>query len=248
MKYFLTIAASDNSGGAGIQQDLKVAEQLGFWGLSAITGITIQNFDKLESIYPVPPEILSGQIEMNINSFPINCIKIGAVCSEENIHAISAILAKNKLKNIVLDPVFAPTHGKEFIKSMSVKLFREQLLPNANIVTPNKNELSLIAEKEVLNFESGIDISKKITNQYGCNVYLKGGHFESKSIKEALITPDEVSLFEKERLNLKYSHGTGCTFSTALSCFLGQGLELKNACIKASDYVSNKYKELKLLF
>lgn len=89
MKYFLTIAASDNSGGAGIQQDLKVAEELGFWGLSAITGITIQNFEKLTSTYPIPSEIVSGQIEMNINFFQINCVKIGAICSEDNIMTIS---------------------------------------------------------------------------------------------------------------------------------------------------------------
>jgi hydroxymethylpyrimidine/phosphomethylpyrimidine kinase len=248
MKYFLTIAASDNSGGAGIQQDLKVAEELGYWGLSAITGITTQNFEKLDGVYPISPEILSGQIEINIQSFQINCIKIGAICSEKNIIAISDILQKYKLKNIVLDPVFSPSNGKEFLQSKSVKLFREKLLPYINIVTPNRIELSLLAEKEILNFEEGLEASKELNKRFNCNVYIKGGHFESNSIKEALVTHSEVNIFEKERLSLNYSHGTGCTFSTALSCFLGDNIELKYACIKASEFVSRIYQKLEIDF
>lgn len=244
MNYFLTIAASDNSGGAGIQQDIKVAEDIGFWGLSAITGITVQNFKKLEQIFPVPAQILQEQIEMNLNSFNIVCIKIGAICSEKNINAISLILKNKKLKNVVLDPVFAPTQGKEFINSSLIKLFRENLLSYVDIVTPNKDELSLLSEKEILNLDQGIEAAKSLTKKYGTCVYLKGGHFNDNSIKEALITDKETSIFEKERMLLKYTHGTGCTFSTALSCFLGNGLTMKDACINASDYVSKKYQKL----
>jgi hydroxymethylpyrimidine/phosphomethylpyrimidine kinase len=247
MDYFLTIAASDNSGGAGIQQDLKIAEDLGFWGLSAITGITIQNFTELESIYPIPSEILIKQIEKNINSFHISCVKIGAICSPENIKAISTILRKNKLNNIVLDPVFAPSKGLNFINPESVKFFREELMPVVNIITPNKNELSSLAEHKLLSFDEGIEISQNMVRKYGCNIYLKGGHFEGKTIKEAFISNDEVSLFEKKRLALNYSHGTGCTFSSALSCYLGKGMALKEACTKASEYVSSKYSKLENL-
>lgn len=247
MKYILTIAASDNSGGAGIQQDLKIAQEIGFWGLSAITGITVQNFEKLQSIHPSPPKVLQDQIEMNLNSFQIECVKIGAICSEDNIKVISSILTKNKLINVVLDTVFAPSKGKEFFRKKSIKLFKEELLPLVHIITPNKNELSLLAETEISDFDKGLEASKKIIKQFDCNIYLKGGHFTGNSIREALITKDEISFFEKERLNLKYSHGTGCTFSTALSCFLGDGINLKEACIKASEYVSIKYKNLNLI-
>jgi hydroxymethylpyrimidine/phosphomethylpyrimidine kinase len=248
MNYFLTIAASDNSGGAGIQQDLKVARELGYWGLSAITGITIQDFNRLISVYPISPEILSEQIEMNMKTFQINCTKIGAICSEDNIKVISEILQKNKLKNIVLDPVFAPSQGVEFIQSKSIKLFRDNLLPFINILTPNKAELSLLTEKKVTNFEEGIEISKELCNQYNCSIYLKGGHFEDNPIKEALITHNNVSLIGKGRLTLNYSHGTGCTFSTALSCYLGNGSDLKRACIRASEFVSKLYRKLETDF
>jgi len=248
MKYYLTIAASDNSGGAGIQQDLKVAESMGHWGLSAITGITVQNFKKLDSIYPIPANILSQQIEMNINSFNINACKIGAVCSEENIQVISSILKKYELKNIILDTIFSPTYGKAFINYGSIKLFKEKLLPHVNIITPNKDELSLLAGKEILNFEQGIEAALDLAKQYNCCIYMKGGHYEGNTINEALINKNKVVNFEKERLTLKYSHGTGCTFSTALTCYLGNGLSLKEACVKASEYVNYIYKKYSLLF
>lgn len=243
MKYFMTIAASDNSGGAGIQHDIKVAEEFGYWGLSAITAITVQNFQKLNYIYPIPHDYLSQQIEINLNSFNITAIKIGAICSNDNINALSLILKKYKLKNIVLDTVFSPTQGKAFIKRDSVKLFKEKMLPYVFIITPNKDELSMLTGKEIPDFEKGIDFARELAEQYNCRIYLKGGHFEGDVIKEALIEKDESFIFEKEKLELQYSHGTGCTFSTALSCLLGNGLTLKEACVKASEYVSNKYRD-----
>jgi hydroxymethylpyrimidine/phosphomethylpyrimidine kinase len=180
---------------------------------------------------------------MNINSFNINACKIGAVCSEENIQVISSILKKNELKNIVLDTVFSPTHGKAFINHESIKLFKEKLLPHVDIITPNKDELSLLTGKEILNFEQGIEAALKLAKQYNCSIYIKGGHFEGNTINEALINKNKVVNFGKERLALKYTHGTGCTFSTALTCYLGHGLSLKEACVKASEYVNHMYKK-----
>jgi hydroxymethylpyrimidine/phosphomethylpyrimidine kinase len=209
MKYFLSIAASDNSGGAGIQQDLKVAEDLGYWGLTAITGITVQNFEKLENIFPVSSSVLAGQLDMNVKSFKINCIKIGAICSENNIRIISEKIKNKKFQNIVVDPVFAPTSGKEFLAPKSLKIFTETLLPLADIITPNKNELSVLTGKTFVNFNDGIDAARIIVQTYGCYVYLKGGHFDGVTIKEALITSNDVTIFEKKRLKLSYTHGTG---------------------------------------
>jgi hydroxymethylpyrimidine/phosphomethylpyrimidine kinase len=241
MRYFLTIAASDNSGGAGIQQDIKVAAQLGYWGLSAITGLTVQNFNHLNSIFPVAAEILSEQIEMNLKSFKVSNVKIGAICSEENILAISKVLQHYQLPHVVLDSVFAPTHGKSFIGKTSIQIFKEQLLPYIFIITPNKNELSLLSGINIVNFEQGIEAAINLSKQFGCMIYLKGGHFDGQIIKEALIDKDGTLIFEKERLTLTYSHGTGCVFSSALSCFLGDGLSIKDACREASIFVSKYF-------
>ena len=201
MKYFMTIAASDNSGGAGIQQDIKVAEELGYWGLSAITGITVQNFQKLNSIYPVPAKQLSRQIEINLDSFPITAFKIGAVCSDENIKILSAILKQYKPENIVLDTVFAPTSGKAFIKKGSVKLFKEKLLPHVRIITPNRNEISLLAGKEIISLEQGVEVALELVKQYGCSIFIKGGHFDGEKIKEVLIDKNNIKKLKKKGCN-----------------------------------------------
>lgn len=244
MNYFLSIAASDNSGGAGIQQDFRVAESLGYWGLSAVTGITVQSFEKLYSISPIPAKLLKQQIELCINSFNIKAFKIGAVCGEENIKVISQLLKRHNLKNIVLDTVFSPTQGKAFVGHKSINLFKEQLLSYVDIITPNKDELSLLAESQIIDIEQGIEAAKQLAKECGCNIYLKGGHFEGNVIKEALISKSRVTLFEKDKLILKYSHGTGCAFSTALSCYLGKGLALNKSCIQASEFVSNLYRKI----
>ncbi len=241
MKYFLTIAASDNSGGAGIQQDLKVAEDMGYWGLSAITGITVQDFDKVSRIYPVSSEVLTEQIEKCIKSFDASAVKIGAVCSDENIIAISGLIKKYKLKNIVLDTVFSPTRGSAFIGKKSIELFRNKLLPVVRIITPNKNELSLLSGKKMNTLKDCIVAAKELSLRYNCDIYITGGHFDGKIITEALVQKNKVTLFAKERLNLKYSHGTGCAFSSALSCLINDN-PVKDSCEKASEYVSKLYK------
>ncbi len=237
MNNFLTIAASDNSGGAGIQQDIKIAEKIGFWGLSAITGITVQDFSGTDSIFPIPANILSQQLEKNFRSFKINAVKIGVISSDENIQVISDFLQKYKLNNVVLDPVFAPSHGISFIGNNSVELHKEKLLPYIRIITPNKEELELLFDKKNKSFEEGIINAQNFSKQFNCSIYLKGGHFEGSIVKEVLIDKTKIYLFEKKRRELKYSHGTGCTFSTAVSCFLANGFSIENACKKATAFV-----------
>ncbi len=242
MKYFLTIAASDNCGGAGIQKDLKVAGELGYWGLSAITGITVQDDVKVDSLYPIPASILMKQIKKNFSSYTISTVKIGVISSDENISAIADFFIKNKFPNLVLDTVFAPSHGAKFISKASVSLFKEKLLPLVKIITPNKHELYLLSGNEINTIEDGIVAAKQISEQYKCCVYLKGGHFNDDVIKEILVQKGKTDIVEKRRITYKNPHGTGCTFSSALSCFLGDKLELKKACSKATLFVDGMYK------
>lgn len=244
MKYFLTIAASDNSGGAGIQRDLKVAYDLDYWGLSAITGITVQDSTRMERLYPVSAKILAQQIEKSIHAFPVTAVKIGAICSNENIVLIADMLRRHHFPIVVLDTVFAPTQGPEFIKS--IKLFRDQLLPHVNIITPNKDELALLIDKEINDFKEAVKNAETLSRNYKCNIFLTGGHFAGNTIQEALICNGKTSgTFKKEKLNLSYHHGTGCTLSSALSCFVGKGDSMKQACQRASSYVTRTYRVTK---
>jgi len=242
MKYFLSIAASDNCGGAGIQKDLRVAAELGYWGLSAITALTVQDDVKVDAVFPVPASVLLKQIKKNFSSYTISTVKIGVISSDENIIAIADYFKKTKFPNIVLDTVFAPSRGSKFVSKASVSLFKEKLLPLVKIITPNRHELALLSGIEINTIEEGIIAAKQISQQYGCCVYLKGGHFNDEVLKEILVQKDRTYIIEKQRIKYKNPHGTGCTFSSALSCFLGDKMEMKKACSKATLFVDGMYK------
>ncbi|MCK4957553.1 MAG: hydroxymethylpyrimidine/phosphomethylpyrimidine kinase [Candidatus Cloacimonetes bacterium] len=244
MKYFMTIAASDNSGGAGIQQDLKIAEKLEWWGLSAITGITVQNFQKLDHIYPVEPTVLKQQIEKCFDSFPVKAVKIGAICSQENLNTIVSCLHKYKPKIVVADAVFAPTRGKGFLDEEGIRDFREKLLPLVTIIKPNKGELELLCGSEFPDFDSAIEGAKELSCEYGCAIFLSGGHFEGDNVREAIIDNIFITILEKKRHNWKYSHGTGCALTTALACSLHEEITLAEASRQASAFVSDYYNEI----
>ncbi|BAX82059.1 bifunctional hydroxymethylpyrimidine kinase/phosphomethylpyrimidine kinase [Labilibaculum antarcticum] len=248
MEYFLTIAASDSSGGAGIQQDCKVAHDLGYWALSALTGITVQNFEKVFSVESVNPELLQSQIEKLLQSFPVRTVKIGAICSQENLMVICNCLQQFPKIHVVLDPVLASTSGKALFDSSALHLLKEELFPLCELITPNKQEFELLADCKINTVEEGIEIAKEKSKEWGTAILLKGGHFTDDKIREALICKSEVYHFEKERKNFKYQHGTGCTLSTAVSCFLGENESAINSCRLASDYLDEHYFSLQNQF
>ncbi|MFA7056954.1 MAG: hydroxymethylpyrimidine/phosphomethylpyrimidine kinase [Candidatus Cloacimonadales bacterium] len=249
MKFMMSIAASDNSGGAGIQQDLKVAERLGFWGLSTLTGVTVQDFAGLDLIYPLELDVIKQQFIKNVTTFPVAAIKIGALCSVEIANLIAELLHEYYRGIIVIDPVLAPTKGKEFISADDIKVY-QQLLKQCTVVTPNKRELELLTNTEISDYPQAIETAKKLAQEYNCNVYVKGGHFSTSetTIEEYLVTPTTVTPFIKPRKEFIYSHGTGCFFASALSCFLANGLSLEMACQAATLEVSAFYEEVNQAF
>lgn len=250
IKYFMTIAASDNSGGAGIQQDLKVADRMGFWGLSVITGITVQDFSGLDTIYPLPLELIKEQFLKNINSFQVDVIKIGALCSPEITQLITELLREHYHGIVVVDPVLAPTKGKSFISSSDLDVYRE-LLNQTSFVTPNKGELEQLSLGQANTYPEAINLAHTLLEQTGCSVYIKGGHFtspESQEIREYLITSDREILFTKPKQVFTYSHGTGCFFASALACYLVKYVDVIKACKMATEEVSKFYVDINMKF
>lgn len=236
MEYYLTIAASDSSGGAGVQQDIKVAHDLGYWTLSAITGITIQDLNNVYTVEPVNPCILKRQIEQCFLSFSVKAIKIGAICSNENLMVIAECLKQFHQRHIVLDPVLFSTSGTSFLDLSSIDLLQKTLFPLTELITPNKPEFELLTNRKISSIDEGIIIAKEKCKEWNTSIFLKGGHFNDTIIREALITEKEVYHFKRKRNAFSYQHGTGCTISTALACFLG-----KNKSLKSSYYLSTKY-------
>jgi len=244
MKYFLTIAASDNSGGAGIQQDIKVAHDLDYWALSAITGITVQDFKKVVVVKDVDPSLLHSQIEQCCTSFPVKTVKIGAICSRDNIKMIAECLKKYTIEHVVLDTVLASTSGKNFLDRESLDVLKEELFPLTTLITPNKPEFEILTDTQFDTLEEGIEIAKNFCLEWHTSILLKGGHFNDSKIKEALITKENVYCFERERAKFNYEHGTGCALSSALACFLGDGLSVKDTYKQSSEYLVRHYSSL----
>ncbi len=246
MNYFMTIAASDNSGGAGIQQDLKVADRLGFWGLSVLTGITVQDFSGLDAIYPLPLDLIKEQFLKNINSFKIDVIKIGALCSPEITEVITKLLQEHYQGIVVIDPVLAPTKGKSFISSSDIDVYKN-LLKQATFLTPNKSELEQLTQGKATSYLEAINLAHELVRQTKCNIYIKGGHFtspQSDEIKEYLVTADSQMLFTKAKGIFTYSHGTGCFFASALACYLVKYSNVEKACKMATEEVSLFYSDI----
>jgi len=244
MQYFLTIAASDNSGGAGIQQDIKVALDLGYWPLSAITGITVQDFNKVFEIQPVNSDLLKSQIEQCFRSFPVDVVKIGTICCRENINVIVDILRQFPNKHIVLDPVIFSSSGAEFTGPSSLNVLKEKMFPLTELITPNKPEFELLAGCCIDSIDEGIEIATDKSKEWDTSILLKGGHFNEPIIKEALITKTKIFRFERERNIFLYSHGTGCTLSSALACYLGKNIPINEAYILASEYLVRFYDDM----
>lgn len=227
MKTFLTIAALDSSGGAGIQQDTKVADRLGFWSLSAVTGITTQTFAGLLEIQPTESGFFARQLQTNLASFSVDCVKIGAICSLDILKIIVKALQEYKIKIIVWDPVFSPTNGSKFLDMQGIEFAREHLLPLVDLVTPNLQEFELL-------------FPKKLPQK---NVFLSGGHVDisENEIFEKLYLKGKVYDFRKKRRLWKYSHGTGCAFSTAVSCYLANGMDYPQAVQASTKFISNYF-------
>jgi len=244
MDYFLTIAASDNSGGAGIQQDIKVAQALGYWPLSAITGITVQNFRQVFELEATPSRCLKAQIEQCFLSFPLKAVKIGALCSAEHLAVIVDCLKRFPQRPVILDPVLFATDGTPFLNEAALHDLKCRLFPLTDLITPNKQEFELLARQCCDDLEEAIGLAQKKCLEWQCSILLKGGHFDGAMIKEALVTARGVFRFERERKSFPYAHGTGCTLSSALASYLGKGQSLEEAYHLASQFLVEYYEQI----
>lgn len=237
MKTALTIAGSDSSGGAGIQADIKAMTLNGVFAMSAITSLTAQNTTGVRAISDVSPDFLSQEIDAVFEDIYPDAVKIGMVSSSELIKVIAERLTFYKAHNIVADPVMVSTSGAKLIHDDAVCALVEILLPMADLATPN------IPEGQIL---SGMTISDEgdmekaagiIFDRYGCAVLLKGGHSISDA-NDLLYDERGPRWFMGDRIDNPNTHGTGCTFSSAIAANLAKGFDMDEAVRRAKAYVS----------
>lgn len=237
MKTALTIAGSDSSGGAGIQADIKTMTLNGVYASSCITAITAQNTQGVRSVQEVDPEILRDQLDMVFEDIFPDAVKIGMVSSKTLIQVIAEALSRHKARKIVLDPVMVATSGARLMEEAALESLVKDLLPLADLITPNIPEGEILAGQEIKNSQDMEKMAKKIGEDYGVAVLLKGGH-QISTANDLLYDGEGITWFYGERVDNPNTHGTGCTLSSAIAANLAKGLSMEEAVKEAKAYIT----------
>ena len=232
----LSIAGSDPSGGAGIQADLKTFHQLGVYGMSVITLLTNQNTKGVKDVQLVDPRKIMAQIETVIEDIPPSAAKTGALGSGEFIR-LFAKRAKSFTFPLVIDPVMISKHGAALLATEARKVFLEELLPCATLITPNLFEAAKFVDFEVKDLESMEKAAKRIAAMGAKAVLVKGGHLEGTEAADLLYFNSRTEIFRSPRIETKNTHGTGCTFSAAIAAELAKGKDLVSAIKFAKEFI-----------
>lgn len=232
----LIIAGSDSGGGAGIQADLKTFQELGVFGTTAITALTDQNTLGVHDIYEVPPHFVQQQIQTILDDFSVKAIKTGMLFSAEIIEAVAEVLKKQKIP-LVVDPVMIAKGGASLLQEPATKAMIEKLFPYTTICTPNIPEAEILTGIRIKDLED-IEKAAQCMLQMGIEcVVIKGGHLEEAQAIDRVYTREQTFELVTERVKTKDTHGTGCTFSAALTANIAKGLMLKDAIIEAKKFI-----------
>jgi hydroxymethylpyrimidine kinase/phosphomethylpyrimidine kinase len=233
----LTIAGSDSGGGAGIQADLKTFAALGVYGMSVITAITAQNTTSVAAIQDVDPDVVKAQFEAVISDIGTDAVKTGMLYKAEIIDVVGEEIQRHHLKT-VMDPVMIAKSGAKLLRSDATSALVEKLLPYVEVVTPNAPEASELSGIEVKDRETAEEAAKKISALGPKAVVVKGGHIPSQGkVADLLYENGKMHVFEVEELSKKTTHGTGCTFSSAITAYLAKGSEIPEAVHLAQQFV-----------
>ena len=235
----LIIAGSDSSGGAGIQADIKTVTALGSYAMTAITAVTIQNTTGIKSIVPIDPKEISNQIEFTSKDIRPDAIKIGMLHSTKVIKSVIRSLDLIKINKIILDPVMVAKGGARLIDDKAVELLKNRLIKKVSIITPNIPEAEILTNTKIKTKEDMIFAASKLINLGAKNVFIKGGHLDSKEVHDIFVTKKEIMVIKNRRITTSNTHGTGCTLSSAISTFFACGKTLKKSCELATKYVNN---------
>ena len=238
----LTIGGSDSGGGAGIQADLKTLSALRVFGTSAITCITAQTPTEVRAVDALSPEIVREQIRSVSNGFPITAAKTGMLYSAEIIRAVAQADIAQGIPILVVDPVMVASSGAKLLQSDAIDALCADLLPLARAITPNVHELEIIAGRPLSNVEDLKKAAQQVGDKYDVACIAKGGDLTGDEVIDVLYDEGELAVFSSPRLDVKETHGCGCTFSAALAGYLAHGELMKDAVAMAKDFVHGALK------
>jgi len=234
----LSIAGSDSSAGAGIQADLKTFGALGVYGLTAVTCVVAETPGRVSKIEPVSAELVREQIELLLRSFPVAAIKTGLLLSAEIIAAIAEALRGSGSRPLVIDPVMVATSGDALLQDDAIETYEQGLFPLATLLTPNLGEASRLLGRPIEDVAAMREAGKALVKKYGVAVLVKGGHLSGNEAIDLLFVGDNVIEFSAPFSRGVATHGTGCTYSAAITAELAKGLSLEEAVRRAKEFVS----------
>ncbi|MFZ3130763.1 MAG: bifunctional hydroxymethylpyrimidine kinase/phosphomethylpyrimidine kinase [Desulfosporosinus sp.] len=237
MKKVLTIAGSDCSGGAGIQADLKTFSAHGVYGMSVITAVTAQNTRGVFAVEDITRDVVAKQIEAIFDDIEVDAVKIGMVSQLQTIEVIAEQLRHYLPHILVLDPVMVAKSGYHLLNPLAEATLIKELLPMSTIVTPNIPEAEVMTRMSIRTLKQMEESAKAIYQMGAQNVLLKGGHLEGEAT-DILYDGREFSYFSSTRIATRNTHGTGCTFSSAITANLVLGYPLNQAVLLAKKYIA----------
>lgn len=237
MKKVLSIAGSDCSGGAGIQADLKTFSAHGVFGMSVIVSVVAENTSRVIDIQNVTPDMIEKQIDAVFEDIEVDAVKIGMLSTPECMKAVAAKVKQYQPENVVIDPVMYAKNGCPLMEPTAVSTLIETIIPLADVLTPNIPEAEKIADMQISTVSDMETAARKI-HSMGCkSVVVKGGHHIGNAV-DVLFDGKNFYHFETARIDTKNTHGTGCTFSSAIASQLAKGKSVPDAVKAAKTYVT----------
>jgi len=236
----LTIAGSDSSAGAGVQADLKTFSSLGVYGLTAVSCVVAEIPGKVSRIEPVSAALVREQINVLAESFPIAAIKTGLLYSREIIKSVARAIVDFRGDRIplIVDPVMIATSGDRLLEPPAVEAYETELFPLAALITPNLDEAAWLLESKIKDRQSMEKAVRELAKKYRVSVLLKGGHLTGSAAVDLLFAGNKLTEFSAPFVRGVATHGTGCTFSAAITAGLASGLSLEDAICRAKKFVT----------
>jgi hydroxymethylpyrimidine/phosphomethylpyrimidine kinase len=232
----LTLAGSDPSGGAGLQADLKTFHQHGVYGMSVVTLLTVQSTVGVTRVEPLAPELVDQQLAHLLEDITPGAAKTGALGTAALVEVI-ATRARRFSFPLVVDPVMISKHGHRLIDEAAVQAVREQLLPACTLVTPNTHEAGHLLGTPVETLAQAREAARRLFDLGAPHVLVKGGHLGGDAV-DVLFSKGELHEFRAPRIDTPHTHGTGCTFSAAITARLALGVPLVDAVRGAKAWLT----------
>ena len=235
----LTVAGSDSGGGAGIQADLAAIRALGGHGMSAITVVTAQNSLGVRGAWPLTPEAVEAQFRACVDDIGVDAVKTGMLGGPELVRVVAGLInTLDERVPVVVDPVAVSKHGDTLLKSEAREVLLGELLPRTTVLTPNLDEAAWLVGERVADREGMREAARTLLGHGPCWILLKGGHLADDAAADLLTDGVAEHWFVADRIANRHTHGTGCTYASAVATLLGAGKPVPEAVAEAKKYVT----------